>query len=211
MTFDQTQFLIGSTHLAVRTKTLYVCQRNPQGRIMLETEIPYEDLLPLDTKVQRQVPAVPLLLAGGMLLLLGYGPWTRLLTTGHPTTDFWLWLGILALNVGSFWLRFERQWSTFRLRTARLVLTLAGRPWQRRRFAALVLALETQTHTYLRREYGRVNPLGWIEPQLRRLRWLRDLEVLSPREAQALTTRLTGQTGAAWRGLGKELEPLYVN
>lgn len=212
MVFEQQQFLIGTTHLSVRAQSLYVCQRNPQGLITLETEVPFEDMLPLEVSSQRKVPMGQLLPAAAMLAWLGYGPWHTLLSTGHATTGFWLWLAVLALNVGGFWLRFERQWSTFRLRTSRLVLTLAGRPWQRQRFAALVAALDLQSKDFLKREYGAVNPLGHIEPQLRRVRWLRDLEVLSPAEAQARFTRLTGQISSEpLRSMGQRLEAVYVN
>ena len=76
----------------------------------------------------------------------------------------------------------------------------------------MVAELERRTKTYLRNEYGQVNPLGFIEPQLRRVAWLRELEVLSAPEAQALATRLTGRRSPdTLRSMGQELESPYLN
>jgi hypothetical protein len=93
-----------------------------------------------------------------------------------------------------------------------LAVTLAGRPWQRKQFRTLVAELERRTKTYLRKEYGQVNPLGFIEPQLRRVAWLRELEVLTAPEAKALSIRLTGRlSNETMRSMGQELESPYLN
>jgi hypothetical protein len=212
MIFTQKQLFLGSTLIALRAESLYICKRNPQGVAMLETEVPYEEILPVKFGEHRHIPTNQLLLTGLLLVLLGYGPWREWLATGTATAAFYGWWAVLALNLLSGWLRFEQQWCTFRLQTAHLVVTLAGRPWQRKRFRTLATELERRTKTYLRDEYGQVNPLGFIEPQLRRVAWLRDLEVLSAREAQALSTRLTGRWGAdTLKSMGQELESPYLN
>ena len=80
---------------------------------------------------------------------------------------------------------------------------------QLRQFVALIT---DHTKVYLRREYAPINPLGLIEPQLRRLAWLHELAVLDTPEAQALATRLTGKLpGRDFRSLGQRLERPYVN
>lgn len=212
MNFTQKQLFQGTTHLALRAESLYVCKRNPQGVATLETEVPYEEILPVVASEQCHIPVTQLLVPAVLLVLIGYTPWREWLTTGHASASFYTWWLILAFNAVGTWLRFEQQWSTFRLQTAHLVVTLAGRPWQRKQFRALVAELEKRTKTYLRDEYGKVNPLGFIEPQLRRVAWLHGLKVLSTREAQALSTRLTGRRGSGTlRGMGQKLESPYLN
>lgn len=212
MIFTQKQLFQGTTHLALRTDGLYVCKRNPQGVATLETEVPYEEILPVVASEQCHIPVSQLLIPAVLLVLIGYTPWREWLSTGQASAAFYTWWLILAFNALGIWLRFEQQWSTFRLQTAHLVVTLAGRPWQRRQFRALVAELEKRTKTYLRNEYGKVNPLGFIEPQLRRVAWLHQLKVLSTREAQALSTRLTGRKGSGTlRGMGHKLESPYLN
>ncbi|WP_035561913.1 hypothetical protein [Hymenobacter sp. IS2118] len=212
MIFNQKQLFLGTTHIALRAESLYVCKRNPQGVATLETEIPYEEILPVKASEYRHIPTNQLLLTGLLLAFLGYAPLREWLATGEAGNQLYLWVVILGINALAMWLRFEQQWSTFRLQTAHLALTLAGRPWQRKQFRALVAELERRTKTYLRHEYGQVNPLGFIEPQLRRVAWLRELNVLSAREAQALSTRLTGRRSTEpLKGMGQELESPYLN
>ena len=212
MIFTQKQLFQGTTTVALRAETLYVCKRNAQGVATLETEVPYEEVLPVSAAEQRRLPVNQLLLTGALLVFLGYEPLQRWLTTGQAGSGLYIWGLVLGLNLLSAWLRFEQQWYTFRLQTAHLVVTLAGRPWQRRQFRALATELERRTKAYLRDEYGQVNPLGFIEPQLRRVAWLHELDVLSTREAQALSTRLTGRRGTdTLSSMGQELEAPYVN
>ena len=212
MIFTQTLLFQGTTHIALRAESFYVCKRNPQGVATLETEVPYEEILPIKSGEHRHIPTNQLLLTGILLVFLGYGPWREWLATGNTGISFYSWWLILGVNALSIWLRFEQQWCTFRLQTAHLAITLAGRPWQRKQFRALVAELERRTKTYLRDEYGQVNPLGFIEPQLRRVAWLRELEVLSGPEAQALSTRLTGRRSPdTLRSMGQELESPYLN
>ncbi len=212
MIFTQKQLFIGTTHIALRAESLYVCKRNPQGVATLETEVPYEEVLPVKSGEHRHIPTTQLVLTGLLLVFVGYGPWRDWLATGEAGFPLYSWWLILAVNALAIWLRFEQQWCTFRLQTAHLAVTLAGRPWQRTEFRALVTELERRTKTYLRDEYGQVNPLGFIEPQLRRVAWLRELDVLSAREAQALSTRLTGRrTTDTLKSMGQELESPYLN
>jgi hypothetical protein len=212
MIFTQKQLFLGTTHIALRAESLYVCKRNPQGVATLETEVPYEEILPIKSGEHRHIPINQLLLTGLLLVFLGYNPWREWLATGQASFSLYSWWVIFGVNALAIWLRFEQQWSTFRLQTAHLALRLAGRPWQRKQFQALVAELERRTKTYLRDEYGQVNPLGFIEPQLRRVAWLRELDVLSAPEAQALATRLTGRRSTApLKSMGQELESPYLN
>ena len=212
MIFTQKQLFQGTTHIALRAESFYVCKRNPQGVATLETEVPYEEILPIKSGEHRHIPANQLVLTGMLLVFLGYGPWREWLLTGHTGFSMYSWWLILGVNALSIWVRFEQQWCTFRLQTAHLAITLAGRPWQRKQFRALVAELERRTKTYLRDEYGQVNPLGFIEPQLRRVAWLRELDVLSGPEAQALSTRLTGRRSTdPLKSMGQELEAPYLN
>ena len=212
MIFTQKQLFQGTTHIALRAESLYVCKRNPQGVATLETEVPYEEILPIKSGEHRHIPVNQLLLTVILLVFMGYSPWHEWLTTGHTGFSLYSWWVILGVNALAMWLRFEQQWCTFRLQTAHLVITLAGLPWQRKQFRTLVAELERRTKTYLRDEYGQVNPLGFIEPQLRRVAWLRELEVLSAPEAQALATRLTGRRSPdTLRSMGQELESPYLN
>lgn len=212
MIFKQKQLFLGTTYIALRAESLYVCKRNPQGVSTLETEIPYEEILPIKAGEHRHIPLTQLLMTGALLLVLGYEPWREWLTTGQAGFPLYSWWFIFGVNALACWLRFEQQWSTFRLQTAHLVVTLAGRPWQRKQFRTLTTELERRTKTYLRDEYGKVNPLGFIEPQLRRVAWLHELDVLSAREAQALSIRLTGRrTTDTLKSMGQELESPYLN
>ena len=212
MIFTQKQLFLGTTHIALRAESLYVCKRNPQGVATLETEVPYEEVLPVKSGEHRHIPTNQLVLTAVLLVFVGYGPCHDWLTTGEVGFPMYSWWLIMAVNALAMWLRFEQQWCTFRLQTAHLAVTLAGRPWQRKEFRALVAELERRTKTYLRDEYGQVNPLGFIEPQLRRVAWLRELDVLSAREAQALSTRLTGRRSTdTLKSMGQELESPYLN
>ena len=212
MIFTQQQLFQGTTTVALRAESLYVCKRNAQGVPTLETEVPYEEILPVAAVEERRLPVNQLLLTGLLLIFLGYEPVRNWLATGQTTFSFYAWVVILGFNLVAAWLRFEQRWFTFRLQTAHLAVTLAGRPWQRRQFRALAAELERRCKTYLREEYGQVNPLGFIEPQLRRVAWLHELDVLSAREAQALSTRLTGRRGTdTLTSMGQELESPYVN
>ena len=212
MIFTQKQLFQGSTQIVLRTDSVYVCKRNPQGVATLEAEVPYEEILPVRAKENRHLPTNQLLLTVLLLGVLGAGPLREWIATGVASASLYGWLFVVAINGLASWLRFEQQWYTFQLQTAHLALTLAGRPWQRKQFRALVAELERRTKTYLRDEYGQVNPLGFIEPQLRRVAWLRELDVLTSSEAQALSTRLTGRLSPdTLRSMGQELEPPYLN
>ena len=212
MQFNQYQ-LTCSTSLALRPDGLYVCQCNLWGRPTLEVKILFEELLPLQLEEPAEVSRrevfgsvfgltfsvffIVNLLLGAPLAVLDVGLW------GYSAG-----LGLGLLLVG--W-RHHRGRTTH-LRTPRLLVRLGHRPRRGAQLRAFVGQLQTHTKAYLREEYGAVNPLGHIEPQLRRLAWLRELEVLSSGEARALTTRLTGQVPAApLRSLGQELEGLFIN
>lgn len=212
MIFEQRQFLIGSTYLALREHGLYVCQRNPQGLPTLETEMPYEEILPVRAEHHRAIPVTRLVLVGMLTIWLGISPWLDLLMNGTVGAEMAIWLLAVLLGGCNSWLLFERQWSYFRLHTSRLTLTLAGRPWQRTALANFAEALDERAKAYLRREYASINPLGPIELQLNRLRWLHGLDVLTEAEARTRATRLTGRLSTdTLRSMGQNLEMPYVN
>src|SRR6476661_8293620 len=196
MEFQQQQFT-RTTRLALREHGLYVCQADGRGALNLELEMPYEEMLPVRVErrssyPQRQLPGVLL------LLFWAASSASRFLSQGEAlSNEFWLsafgcGLGLL----GVVFYGWRNWWRRLVLHTGRVHVVLADRPDERQALTAFVQALETRTKGYLRREYGRVNPLGIIEPQLRRVAWLRELEVLSAPEATALTTRLTGRLTA---------------
>ena len=83
MIFTQKQLFLGTTHIALRAESLYVCKRNPQGVATLETEVPYEEILPVKSGEYRHIPTNQLLLTGLLLVVLGYGPLHALLTVGQ--------------------------------------------------------------------------------------------------------------------------------
>jgi hypothetical protein len=149
---------------------------------------------------------------GGLLLFAAWlvSHWLlRTFVTTEPGLILLAQLVSLAV-VGFFGV--HEWWYKVTLSTPHLNITLADRRGQRVRFNAFAEALEARTKTYLRQEYGTINPLGIIEPQLRRVAWLRGLEVLSATEARTLTTRLTGQLPLPKLGkMGLKLEAPYVN
>lgn len=151
-------------------------------------------------------------LTGSGVFWLGISPWLDLLVNGSVGLEMAMWLLVLAVSGSNLWLRFERQWSFFKLHTSRLTLTLAGRPWQRTALTNFAESLDERAKSYLRREYAGVNPLGPIEIQLHRLRWLHGLDVLTEAEARTRTTRLTGRLSTdTLRSMGQNLEMPYVN
>ena len=150
--------------------------------------------LPIRVEYRSTTPGKGLRwLAAGILWLVGnaariqYGG-------GRPLPEnFWEYvvgggavLGIVLLYALHNW------WHQAILHTGRLQLVLADHPRDRRQFLDFTQKLDAHTKAYLRKEYGAINPLGYIEPQLRRVAWLRDLGVLNAAEARTLNTRPHG-------------------
>ncbi|MDO7877396.1 hypothetical protein Q5H93_21830 [Hymenobacter sp. ASUV-10] len=196
-----------STVLGLRSHGLYLCQRNVTGHVTLEMEMPYEEMLPLRLERRRQIPWGVVTMA----LVLGACVW--LLSTRPLMPADALYQRALLIGGGVlawFGIGLRHWWTRQILHTSRLHLVLADT--DRAELRAFTNSLEQRTKAYLRSEYGSVNPLGYIEPQLRRLHWLRELEVLSTGEVTALTTRLTGRlTAKPLRSMGQQLEAPYVN
>lgn len=213
MQFQQSQFT-RSSQLALREHGFYVSQRDGRGQIDLAVEIPYEELLPVRLEYRNTLPQRQLLWALFGLLYVALHLGRPLLASSEPVSDE-VWIG--AFGVGGVLIAFllygfHNWWHQAILHTARLHVVLADHPRDRRQLRAFVGNVEAHTKNYLRREYGLINPLGLIEPQLRRLGWLHELDVLSTTEAQALATRLTGRLpGRGFRSMGQKLEPPYVN
>ena len=69
MIFTQKQLFQGTTHIALRAESFYVCKRNPQGVATLETEVPYEEILPIQSGEHRHIPTNQLLLQARSELL----------------------------------------------------------------------------------------------------------------------------------------------
>ena len=213
MQFQQSQ-VTRSTQLELREDGLFVNQRDGRGQVDMAVEIPYEELLPIRLEYQRVVPGKNLRwLAAGALWIIGNAARVQYEGLRPLPPDFWLYvlatvgaLGVVMLYAWQNW------WHQAVLHTAHLQVRLADRPRDRRQLRAFVRHLENRTKAYLRAEYAPINPLGLIEPQLRRLAWLHELDVLPTPEAQALATRLTGRLpGRGFRCLGQKLEALYVN
>ncbi|WP_139923477.1 hypothetical protein [Hymenobacter sp. DG01] len=208
--FSQYQFLRGSTQLLLRQHGLHVSQRGWRGATWLETEIPYEELLPVELEYASPSPLhiepfliVAWLIAQAALHLTHNQKDTATLLVGG--LGFVLGLGVVVL------LR-RRRTRTVTLATNRIRIVLRNRRSQHEALATFTTELRQRAHGYLREEYAQINPLGPIELQLHRLRWLHQLRVLSAEELQTLSTRLTGRLSLAPLNLmGQELETPYVN
>jgi hypothetical protein len=208
MQFQQSQ-LTRSTQFTLREHGFYISQRGSRGQVDIAVEIPYEELLPIRLEYRNIVPQRQLLWGLGGLLYVGLHLARPQLIANQPLSDdVWMWaFGVGAALVGLFIYGLHNWWHQAILHTARLHVVLADHPRDRRQFRAFAEKLDAHTKNYLRKEYGAINPLGFIEPQVRRVAWL-----LSAAEAKALTTRLTGRlTERGLRSMGQRLEPLYVN
>ncbi|MVN74918.1 hypothetical protein GO988_01115 [Hymenobacter sp. HMF4947] len=213
MQFHQRQFT-RSTQLALREHGFYISQRDGRGQVAMAVELPYEELLPLRLEYRNTVPRRQLLWGLGGLLYVGLHLTRPLLADSQPLSNE-AWAGAFGVGVGLilfFLYGLHNWWHQAILHTSRLQVVLADHPRDRRQLRAFVSNLQSHTKAYLRREYSLVNPLGLIEPQLRRLAWLHELDVLSTPEAQALATRLTGRLpGRGIKSMGQRLEAPYVN
>ena len=214
MQFQQSQ-LTRSTQFTLREHGFHISQRGGRGQVDIAIEIPYEELLPLRLEYRNTVPMRAMQMASFSLLYLVLHL-ARPLFVASPQAwpeETWVWtFGGLVLLVVLFFYAWHNWWHQAILHTARLHVVLADHPRDRRQFRAFTEKLDAHTKNYLRQEYGVINPLGFIEPQVRRVAWLHELGVLDATEARALTTRLTGRlTERGLRSMGQRLEPLYVN
>ncbi|RYY20831.1 MAG: hypothetical protein EOO36_02400 [Cytophagaceae bacterium] len=191
-------------------------QRDGRGQVDIAVEIPYEELLPVRLEYRSIMPTRALSVACFGLLYLGLHLARPLLEAGSRAAwpdEAWLsLLGVSAALVGLFMYAWNNWWHQAILHTGRLQLVLADSPRDRRQFRDFTERIDAHTKAYLRQEYGAINPLGYIEPQLRRLAWLHDLGVLSSAELRALSTRLTGRLSERRiRSMGQRLEALFIN
>ncbi len=212
MQFQQSQ-LTRSTQFALRKDGFFVSQRDGRGAVDIAVEIPYEEVLPIQVEYRSAVPRQ-------RLRWIGFGVWGLFLVLREyffsfrpASADFWVYVGgalfALSLVVLYVW---QNWWHQAIIHTAHLRVVLADHPRDRQALRAFIKQTEDHTKAYLRREYAPINPLGLIEPQLRRLGWLHELAVLTTPEAQALATRLTGRLpGRGFKSMGQKLEALYVN
>lgn len=209
MPSSPTQFVLGSTLLEMRPDGLLIRQRT--AAMTLETEVPYEEILPVRTQQQPPRQVKTFLVYVLSLLAASWYPWHAWLVTGQ-SKHLLMWALLLALSALNTWLRFDTLWPVCTLHTARLTVKLGRRPWRFRAFREFAVALELRANDYLRQEYAQINPLGPIEYQLHRLRWLHHLDVLTSAELQTLSTRLTGRLSLEpVKLMGQELETPYVN
>lgn len=217
MQFQQSQ-VTRSTQFALRPDGFFVSQRDGRGAVDIAVEIPYEEVLPIRLEYRTNTPSKRLRwLAVGALWLVGNAARMQYdvgYQGGRPLpADFWLYvLGALAGLGAALLYAWQNWWHQAIVHTANLRVALADHPRDRRQLRAFIAQAERHTKAYLRREYAPINPLGLIEPQLRRLAWLHQLDVLPTPEAQALATRLTGRLpGRGFKSMGQKLEALYVN
>ncbi|MBT2557444.1 hypothetical protein J7E24_06575 [Hymenobacter sp. ISL-91] len=211
--FSQTHIFRGSSLLLLRQHGLYVSQRRRNGTAWLETEIPYEELLPVELEFAAPVELLPswlrLVLYSGVMLVSWFSNY-RLHEPGTP--DNIVAVVILMLTLGGLWLARRYFGRTATLATNRIRLSLHDRPGQRAALETFTEALRLRAHAYLREEYAQVNPLGPIELQLHRLHWLHNLDVLSEPELRILSTRLTGRPSLEpLKLMGMDLETPYLN
>ena len=208
--FSQSHLFRGTTLLLLRQHGLYVSQRKRRGEAWLETEIPYEELLPVGLEYARPDPlrVEPLLITAWLVahVALHY--------THNQKDTAVLLAGGLGFLLGLWAILLVRRYRsrTATLSTNRIRLVLHDRPSQRSVLEAFTEELRRRAHGYLRDEYAQVNPLGPIELQLHRLHWLHRLEVLSEHELRTLSTRLTGRLSLdPLKLMGQDLETPYVN
>jgi len=213
MQFQQSQ-LTRSTQFALRQDGFFVSQRDARGAVDIAVEVPYEEVLPLKLEYRRALPGKGLRwLAIAALWLLGNAAQHHYFGQHPLPEDFWVYVGsaLFGLSIALLY-AWQNWWNQAILHTAHLRVALADHPRDRRELQAFIQQAEAHTKAYLRREYAPINPLGLIEPQLRRLGWLHELAVLTTPEAQALATRLTGRLpGRGFKSMGQKLEALYVN
>ncbi|TDN40245.1 hypothetical protein A8B98_15320 [Hymenobacter sp. UV11] len=195
----------------MRQDGLFVSQRDSRGAVDIALEVPYEEVLPVRLEYQRSVPQIT-----GRWVVFSLFGLLNILRAVRPTEltpEAWGWAFGLLMGLGLLVAYAHRNWwHKAIVHTANLQVTLADHPRDRRQLRAFVQDVENHTKRYLRQEYAPVNPLGLIEPQLRRLAWLHKLDVLSTPEAQALATRLTGRLpGRGFKSMGRRLEAPYVN
>ncbi|QIX62896.1 hypothetical protein HER32_17635 [Hymenobacter sp. BT18] len=198
----------GTSLLVLRQHGLYISQRKRNGVAWLESEIPYEELLPVSVEHTQPTWSFSWV---WVLVWLGYHLASAAL---HMADDPEAWVAMLAfgLVVGS--IVALRRWygATTTLYTNRLRITMPLRASQRAAFEAFTDELRHRAHGYLRSEYAQVNPLGPIELQLHRLHWLHHLNVLSEQELRTLSTRLTGRLSLdPLKLMGQDLETPYLN
>jgi hypothetical protein len=211
MLLEQNRILLGTTQLVMREHGLYACQRTTQNIPLLEVEVPYEKILPVQLERTRQVPTRWLLYMLALIVWVGIEPVQQSWATGTLTPGL---IGVLVFLVvlgGFVALEWDRRWFLLHFRTAHLSLTFADRRRDRAQFYTFAHALEKRVKEYLRAHYGRINPLGPSELQVRRLQGLQEMQVLSEPEARALMVRLTGRQQETLQGMGHELEGLYEN
>jgi hypothetical protein len=207
MLIEQRQ-LTQTTQLALRPHGLYICRKDRSGQITLEVELPYEEVLPVRVERRRGLPS------RWQLLSVLY---TWIICTQYALKQAESLYAFIALGVGLslvalYWYGRRNWWHQFILSTTHARVVLADRPNERKALFRFADALEQRTKDYLRENYGNINPLGLIEPQLQRLRWLHKLEVLTDKEARALSTRLTGRLDdSPLKSMGQELEAPYAN
>lgn len=213
MKFQQRQ-LTRTTLLALREHGLYVSQHDGRGQADIAVEIPYEELLPLRLEYRQALPKRGLRwLAVLGLWVAGNAVQQQFFGTRPLAESFWTFAFVVSAALGAGLLyAWHNWWHQAIVHTAHLHVVLANHPRDRRTLRQFVQQAESHTKSYLRREYAPINPLGIIEPQLRRLAWLHELDVLTTAEAQALATRLTGRLpGRGLRSMGQKLEAPYVN
>lgn len=210
MRFQQRQ-LTRSTQFELRPDGLFISQRDSRGTVDIAVEVPYEEVLPVQVEYERSVPQ----LTGRWVVFVLFGLFNvvRAVRPAELTPEAWGWAFGVLIGLGALVAYAHRNWwHKAIVHTANLRVALADHPRDRRQLRAFMQELENHTKRYLRQEYAPVNPLGLIEPQLRRLAWLHKLDVLSTPEAQALATRLTGRLpGRGFKSMGRRLEAPYVN
>ncbi|GAB3237814.1 hypothetical protein GCM10027346_29820 [Hymenobacter seoulensis] len=207
-TFTQSHLFRGTTVLLMRQHGLYVSQGNRNGAPWLETEIPYEELLPVELEYASpsSLNIEPLLIAGWLIAQTAF-----YLTNQKAAPLLVGGLGFL-LGLWTILLIRRRLAHTITLGTNRIRVTLRDQPSKRPALEAFAHELRLRAHGYLRDEYAQINPLGPIELQLHRLNWLHHLNVLSAAELKTLSTRLTGRLSLdPLKLMGQDLETPYVN
>jgi len=180
--------ILGYSHLIMQETGLHIEEKRFFNRT--EFLIPYEDLMPIDVARFHNFPFRLTLAAVFVLFGCLKATYTLITQAGQRESALWLLLilsGVL-LGVVAQALRLWRR--DFILTTGRGNILLFDSRRNRKALYAFANTLRDHTILYLRNQYGKVDPLLPVEPQMARFEWLRNVGVINDTQFQQLKTCL---------------------
>jgi hypothetical protein len=181
--------ILGYSHLIMQEAGLRVEEKRFFNRT--EFVIPYEDLMPLDVARFHNFPFRLTLAALFVFFGCSKATYTIITQAGQRESALWLLLILSGVLLGVI-AQALRLWKhEFILTTGRGNIMLFDSRRNRKALYAFANALRDHTILYLRNQYGKVDPLLPVEPQLARFEWLRNLGVLNDTQFQQLKNSLS--------------------